>query len=111
MDFIVKLLAKIVLNGVALFIAKTYLIGFVLTGSLETLGIAALVLALLNLFLRPVLRLLSAPLVWITFGLFNIAIYGFILWLADFFLAQITIVDYTTLFWVSIIIAIANAFF
>ena len=111
MGFFTKFAARIILNGAALYTAENYFPGFLLSGGLETLIAGALVLALLNTFLRPVLMLAALPLRWLTFGLFNIIIYGFILWLADFFLAQITIADYTTLFWVSIIIAIANAFF
>jgi putative membrane protein len=111
MGFFTKLAARIILNGAALYIAETYFPGFLLSGGLETLILGALVLALLNTFLRPILMLATLPLRWLTFGLFNIVIYGFILWLADLFLTQITITDYTTLFWASIIVAIANAFF
>jgi len=111
MGFFTKLAARIILNGVALYIVETYFPGFLLSGGLETLILGALVLALLNTFLRPILMLATLPLRWLTFGLFNIVIYGFILWLADLFLTQITITDYTTLFWASIIVAIANAFF
>lgn len=100
-----------ILNGAALYVASIYLHGFVIIGGLVTIVIGGALLALLNLFLRPVLRMISAPLVWITFGLFNFVINMFILWFADRLLTQISIADLATLFWVSIIIALANAFF
>lgn len=110
MGFIFKLVAKAVLNGAALYIAKTYLVGFTLTGGLETLALGAIVLTLLNAFIRPILRLISAPLVWITFGLFNFAINMAILWIADYLLIQLAIADLWTLFFASLIVAVANVF-
>lgn len=111
MGLFAKFAARIILNGIALYVAESYFPGFLLSGGLETLIAGALVLAVLNTFLRPILMLATLPLRWLTFGLFNIVIYGTILWLADSFLTQITITDLSTLFWVTIIVAIANAFF
>ncbi|MBI2640862.1 MAG: phage holin family protein [Candidatus Sungbacteria bacterium] len=111
MGFLAKFIAKIVLNGAALWVASIYFPGFVMIGGLITIVIGGAFLAVLNLFLRPILRLISAPLVWITFGLFNFVINMFILWLADRLLTQIAITDLTTLFWVSVILSLANAFF
>lgn len=110
MGFLAKLAAKVILNGAALYVASIYFPGFVIIGGLVTIVIGGVILTILNLFLRPVLRLISAPLVWITFGLFNFVINMFILWFADRLLTQISIADLTTLFWVSIIIALANVF-
>ena len=111
MGFIAKFIAKIILNGIALYAAAAYLDGFTLTGGVATLAIAAFVLTILNTFIRPVLKLITLPLVWITFGLFNIVINMAILWIADKFLTQLTIADIPTLFWTSIIVAVANIFF
>jgi putative membrane protein len=110
-EFITKLIAKIVLNGGALYISRLYLSGFILAGGFESLAVGALVLAVLNAFVRPILKLISTPLIWITFGLFNIIIHILILWFADQLLTQLTITDFKTLFFASIIVAIANTFF
>ena len=110
MGFLSKLAAKFVLNGVALYVATIYFPKFILTGGIISLAMGALALTVLNVFIRPILRLVSTPLVWITFGLFNIVINIFILWLADKFLTTLTIGDISTLFWVSIIVAIVNSF-
>ena len=111
MSFLTKFIAKIVLNGVDLYVAKIYFSGFVLTGGLEILVAAAFVLTLIHTFIRPVIRLISAPLIWLSFGLFNFIINMVILWLADKFLTQLAINDLVTLFWVSVIVALANSFF
>ena len=108
MGFLAKFIVRILLNGAALYIAKTYFSGFVLTGGTETLIIGAIVLALLNTFLRPILKFISTPLIWLSFGLFNLVIYIIILWLADALLLSLSISDLMTLFWVSLIVALAN---
>ena len=110
-EFLPKLIGRAILNGAALYVSRLYLPGFLLVGGLETLAVGATVLTLLNIFVRPVLRLISTPLIWITFGLFNIIIHILILWFADQLLTQLTITDLKTLFFASIIIAIANSLF
>lgn len=111
MSFSAKFAARIILNGLALYITKIYFPGFILNGGLEVLLTGALILAVLNTFLRPVLIIATFPLRWLTFGLFTIVIHGFILWLTDVFITQITITDFSALFWLTILVAIANAFF
>ncbi|MDP3770174.1 MAG: phage holin family protein [Candidatus Sungbacteria bacterium] len=111
MKFLSKLLAKIVLNALAFYIAATYVTkGFTLSGGIEGLMIAAAVLALLHTFIRPLLKIVTAPLVWITFGLFNIVINGSILWIADRYLTQISFGDFYSLIVTALIITVANAF-
>lgn len=110
MGFIIKFITRIVLNGLALYVAKIYFPGFILNGGIETLAIGGLILTALNIFIRPVLKIVSAPLVWISFGLFNIVINMVILWVADQLLTEIAFTNLVTLFWVSIIIALANSF-
>lgn len=111
MAFLIKFIAKIALNAAAIYMAKIYFPGFVLTGGLETILVGALVLTILNIFVAPVLRLLATPLLWLTFGLFGVVINVLLLWFADKFLTALAINDLTTLFWVSIIMAVANAMF
>ena len=111
MHFIIRFLGRAILSGAALWIAQKYFPGFMLAGGNEALATGALVLALLNTFVRPILRLITTPLRWITLGLFNIVINIAILLLADYVLPQLAIQGFTTLFWTSLIVAIANAFF
>jgi putative membrane protein len=49
-----------------------------------TVFIFAIVLALLNTFVRPILLLLSAPITCLTLGLFVIVINMVMFWLADY---------------------------
>lgn len=111
MKFLSKLLAHIVLNALAFYIASTYVVqGFTISGGIQGLMIAAAVLALLHTFVRPILKIVTAPLVWITFGLFSIIINGAILWAADHYLVQIAFDDLYSLIVTTLIITVANAF-
>ena len=110
MHFLLKFLARVALNAAAVWIAQKYFSGFALMGGNQAIALGALVLALLHTFVRPFLRLISAPIRWITLGLFNIVINIALLALADFLLPQLVITGLLTLFWTSLIIAVANAF-
>ncbi len=45
--------------------------------------VAAIVIGLVNAFIRPVLQVLSLPLTFITLGLFSFILNGILLWLAS----------------------------
>jgi len=67
------LLLRWLLNTIALFIVATVVPGFHYR-SLITLAIAALILGLLNAIVRPILFLLTLPLMIVTLGLFLIVL-------------------------------------
>ncbi len=109
MGFIAKVVVRIILNGAALWAAAQYIPGFSLAEGTPTLVVGAIVLALLNTFLRPILMLISAPLRWLTLGLFTIVVYMAILWTADALLASLTISNLKALFLSALLIGLANA--
>ena len=104
-----RIFLKIAANAGILYAAQIYTYGIEVTGGPYALAGVAVVLALLNTFLKPVLRLITTPLRWITFGLFNVVISLAILWIADQLLVSLAITDTTTFFWLSIIIGFVNA--
>ena len=105
-----KFVIKVLLNGLGLYLAQSYLSGFTLQGGIKNILISAVLLALLWSVLRPIIRLATAPLVWISFGLFNIVINMALLWVADMILPELSINGIPTLRLLSIILAIANIF-
>ena len=82
MGFIIKLL----LTGVAVVLASYFLPGVHVSG-FGTALIVALVLAVLNAILRPILVLLSLPITILTLGLFLLVINALIILLADSLIA------------------------
>ena len=77
-----RLLVKILISAVALWAADYLLAGFSVSGGIQGLLIAGAVLGVLNTLVRPVLKLLALPLIFLTFGLFTIVINAFLLWFA-----------------------------
>lgn len=106
MRFFLKLLSTLL----GLWVASYLLSGFVVIGGWQGYLIAAVVLVLLNLLLRPLLKLVSFPLILLTFGLFSVVINAIILWLASQFTGFLVINNLLTLLWATIIISFINLF-
>lgn len=103
-SFIIRILG----NGLALYIANLLVPGFVVTGGIKEYLIAGILLGFLNLLVRPILKLVSMPLIIITLGLFTIVINGLILWIVDYIFDFVTIESLMALLWAVIIIGIIN---
>ena len=76
-----KLLFRIILTAVAAFIAAKFIPG-IRVADAKTALLVALVLALLNTFLKPILVVLTIPVTIITLGLFLLVINILIVFLA-----------------------------
>lgn len=86
-----RILARIVLNGVGLWAASRLLPGIHYDGGLLYLLLAGFVLGVVNLVVKPIVTFLSLPLVVLTLGLFFLVINGLMVWLVDFFLAGFSV--------------------
>lgn len=77
-------LVKVILSAVAV-LMSAYLIPGIYVDTFFTAVVVALVLSLINLVFRPLFILLTLPITIVTFGLFLIAINGFMIMLAGSF--------------------------
>ncbi len=77
-----KLLTKLLLNAIAVFVISYFLNGVHLDGYI-TAFIVAVVLSVLNLFVKPILIILTLPITIVTLGLFLLIINALIILLAD----------------------------
>ena len=84
-------LLRILLNGLGLWATAQILPGVHYQGDLWYLLLAGLVLGLVNLFVRPLVTLLSLPVVVVTLGLFLLVVNGFLFWLTDKLLDGLTV--------------------
>lgn len=98
---------KVVIMSISVLIAS-YLFNFVQISSFTTAIISALVISLLNAFLKPILKLLSAPLILMSFGLFQLFINAFIILLTSYLVADFKVESFSDAFWFSIVITIIN---
>ena len=105
--FIIRILG----NAVALYVAFLIVPGFLVSGSWEQYLIAGLILALLNMLVRPVLKVISFPLIVVTLGLFTFIINILMLWILDYLVSFVAIESLIALIWTTIIVSIVNLFF
>ena len=78
----ITLLIGWVLNALAL-LAVAYLLPGIVVASFGSALITALVLGLINMFIKPVLVLLTLPITIVTLGLFMFVINALLFWLAS----------------------------
>jgi putative membrane protein len=72
------------------------------------LVLAALLLGLLNAFIRPVMLLLSLPLLIFTLGLFVLVINAFLLYAVGHVLKDFYVASFGAAFWGSLVISIVS---
>ncbi|MEK7125142.1 MAG: phage holin family protein, partial [Patescibacteria group bacterium] len=101
-------LLRVVANGVGLYAATMLVTGFAVQGGFNEFALAALVLAILNMFVKPLLKLVSFPLIIITLGLFTIVINALILWLVTYVFSFVIVSGWLALLLASLVIAAAN---
>jgi putative membrane protein len=100
---------KIVLNTFAVFLVALMLSGIHLE-NIFTAILVAVVLALLNTFLRPLLILLTIPLTVITTGLFLLFINAGLVMLAGQIVPGFEVASFWTAFWFGILVPIVSFF-
>lgn len=89
-----SILYSLLVNGLALFLASRVLDGLIFTGGIPTYLIVGAIVGALNIVAKPILKILSFPLIFLTGGLFLIVINALILYFAQHLL---TIMDFTGL--------------
>ncbi|HEY8106373.1 MAG TPA: phage holin family protein [Gemmatimonadales bacterium] len=77
------ILIRLLINAVALFAAVKLIPGMHFTGGIGQLLLVAFVFGLVNAVVRPILTLLSCPLIVVTLGLFLLVINAVMLWLTS----------------------------
>ncbi len=106
-----RFIIQIFVNALGIFLADYLISGIVFKGDILTLVIAGLLLGLINFFVRPILKLISAPLILLSLGFFTILINMGLLWLLEYFVSELTITGVWSYFWGVLIISLINIFF
>jgi putative membrane protein len=102
-------------NALALWIADVYVPGFVINGGAIAIVLIAIVLAILNFFLKPILTLILGPIIILTLGLGVLIVNAIILYILpiiadhiDFLHGSIIIQNIPALFFATLIVSIIN---
>lgn len=95
-------------NVIALFLSSYYIEGVMIKGGWwEILAVGA-VLSIINIFLKPILKLILGPFILLSLGLFIIIINMGILWITDLLLPQMQITTIGALFLTTLLISAVN---
>ena len=68
------MILRFIVNAIALYLILKFVPGFNHDAGIGTALIAAIVFGIVNMLLGPILRLLSAPITWLTHGLFSFVV-------------------------------------
>src|SRR5688500_250357 len=105
MGFIIK----VIITTLAVFVADYLLDGVHINDDAKTVIIVALVLALLNTFIKPILILLTIPVTVVTLGLFLLIINALMVIWADKLIGGFTVDGWLAAILFSLIVSIVSA--
>lgn len=100
-----RLILKWVLNSFALYFVMKLIPGIQID-RFQDLLVAALVIGLLNAFLRPVIILLTLPVTMMTLGLFTLVINGLMFYLAAYLVAGFHVTGFGAAFLAALIFSL-----
>lgn len=103
-----RIILRIFINALALYIASYYIPGISYEGGLEILIIGGIILGLLNAIVKPVMVILSCPLILLTLGLFYIVINTIILYIASILMTGYSIHSFISAIGGSLVISVVN---
>ena len=110
MSFLVRLL----INAAALWVATQFVSGLAYTGSWSSLFLVALVFGVLNASVRPLLKLLTFPILILTLGLFTFVINAVMLlitgWISERLNLGFHVAGFWPAFWGGLVISIVSLF-
>lgn len=104
-----KLITKLLLVTLTLLLVASLVPGIEVDGFYTAL-IAAIVIGLLNLFVKPILVLLTLPITVLTLGLFLFVINAFLFWFAASFIEGFAVDGFLAALVGSLIVTIVSTF-
>ncbi len=106
------LLLRWIVNAIALAVAATLVPGIHVDGGWLVLALVAIIFGLVNALIRPVVTLLTCPLIILTLGLFTLVINAVMLllasWIAGLLGIGFTVDGFGPAFWGGLVISIVS---
>ena len=102
-----RILLFILLNGLAVLVASNLLSGVAVDGYLSAI-IVGLVLGLVNLFIRPIITILTLPITIITLGLFLLFINAAMVLLVDWLVPSFNVAGWGSAILFAIVLWVLN---
>ena len=104
-----KLLLRILITSILVMIIAHFMSGVTLDDGIKTSFIVAIVLGLLNFFVKPILVLLTLPATILTLGLFLLVINAIIILLCTHFVTGFHVNSFWTALFFSIILSLSQS--
>jgi putative membrane protein len=104
-----KLITRTLLTALTLLVVAAYVPGISITGLYPAL-IAAVILGFLNVFVRPVLVILTFPITIVTVGLFLLVINASLFWFAASFIDGFLVTGFGPALVGSLIVTLVSTF-
>lgn len=105
-----NLVLQIIAGIAGIWLASEFVSGVDFAGGIKTLALAGLALGVINTFIKPVLKIITGPVIILTLGLFSFVINMLIVWAVDILFPEVIIVGIIPLFWTALIIWILSLF-
>ncbi len=106
-----KFFFKALVNSSAVYLAGNLVEGFTFSGNFAILAGIGLALAIFQLFIYPIIKIVAFPLVFISFGFFSFFVNMLALWALAYYIPGFTIEGIIPLIWGTTILGIVNLLF
>lgn len=103
------LIIRILISAVAVYVASLFIPGISVTGGVSTYLVVAIVLGLLNAFIKPILTILTIPITIITLGLFLIVINVLMVYLAAYLVPGFSVSGFIAALLFSIVVSLVTS--
>ncbi|HEY0220806.1 MAG TPA: phage holin family protein [Candidatus Paceibacterota bacterium] len=104
-----KILIHLLVSALAIIISSYLVPGILvtLTGAI----VLSVVFGIINIFIKPVIKIIALPITILTLGLFSLVINALFILLASKFVPGFSVSGFWPAFWFSIVLSLINAFF
>jgi putative membrane protein len=105
-----KFLINILATTIAVFVVSQILPGVILD-DITSAFIVAVVLGVLNTFVKPVIKILTLPITILTLGLFSMVINIALLYLTDYLVKGLTLTSFLTVVLFGFLVSVISSLF
>ena len=103
-----RFLARLLITALVVLVVSRLAPNLIQVEGVEAAILFAVILGVLNAFLRPVLLLLTLPLTLLTLGLFTLVINAVVFWIATWFPIGVHVPDFGAAFLAALIVSVVS---
>ncbi|MFA6601601.1 MAG: phage holin family protein [Candidatus Paceibacterota bacterium] len=105
-----KFITNWLIYTIAIIISAYLIPGVALPGGIVAALVLAIVLGVINTFIKPIVHLLALPMTLVTLGVFALIINALLIMLAAYFVPGVVVTSFWAALIFSVVLALINAF-